>query len=85
MKTELALSCPRCMKVNVVEMNKFAPEKFTVLNDLVANCEIEENGDYGFLGTAKCECGKVICAALTVSVLSQETVEVVFSKNSEKM
>ena len=82
MKTEIALSCPRCMKENVVEMTKFAPEKFTVLNELVANCEMEENGDYSFFGKAKCECGKVICAALTVSALSQETVDVVFAKNS---
>ena len=81
MKTELALSCPRCMKVNVVEMTKFAPEKFAVLNELVANCEIEENGDYGFFGKTRCECCKVICAALTVSVLSQETVDVVFARN----
>ena len=81
MKTELALSCPMCMKVNVVEMVKFAPEKFSFLNTLVANCKIEENGDYGFLGKTQCECGKVICASLTVSVFSQETVNAVFAEN----
>jgi hypothetical protein len=69
------------MKNIVVEMNKFDPDKFSILNGLIANCKIEDNGEYGFLGKAQCECGKVVCASLTVDVISSETANVIFTKH----
>ena len=84
MKTEMELSCPRCMKINLVEMIKFDPKDFNVLNDLVAKCKIEKNGDYSFLGKKRCECGKVICATLTVEAFSPETINAVFARNNSK-
>jgi len=69
------------MKIIVVEMTKFDPEKFSILNGLTENCKIVGNGEYGFLGKTQCECGKVVCASLTVDVFSPETANAIFARN----